>query len=185
MLPGGWLAGDHNRVELPWYDDGKLWFGGLDSDESQVDNGDTLDFLHQTTDGDAPHAIDVSNTADVGARCQLIKSDDTTFLGRFGGGFSREYAKLGDGQHVPELLLGVQLEHQLTGRNRLLGAVEYAHDVTEFGRYRVRTLAAWEVLLDPDRNLSLRTGVLKSSNKAPNGEWAKTLDYNVDLIWKF
>ena len=57
--------------------------------------------------------------------------------------------------------------------------------MTDPGRHRVRTQAAWEVLLDPERNVSLRTGILESSNKAPTGEQATNLNYTLDLIWKF
>ena len=129
--------------------------------------------------------IDVSNMADIGAACRLIESEDTKLRGRFGGGFSQEYAGLAEGQRIPEVLLGVQVEHQMSQRNKILGAVEYARDVTDSGRHRVRTQAAWEVLLDPDKNLSLRTGVLESSNTAPNGEHGKNLDYSLDVIWKY
>jgi hypothetical protein len=101
------------------------------------------------------------------------------------GGLSREYADLGETQRVPEVLFGFQFEHQITQRNKIFGAVEYARDVTEFGRHRIRTQAAWEVLLDPDKNVSLRTGVLESSNQAPNGEQTKNLGYSLELIWKF
>ena len=123
--------------------------------------------------------------SDIGAACRLIENEDTTFRGRLGGGFSREYAGLAEGQRIPEVLMGVQVEHQMSRRNKILGAVEYARDVADFGRSRVRTQAAWEVLLDPDKNLSLRAGILESSNTAPNGERGKNLDYNLDMIWKF
>lgn len=102
-----------------------------------------------------------------------------------GGGFSQEYAGLTEGQRVPEVLLGFQIEHQMSERNKVLGAMEYARDVTDSGRHRVRSEAAWEVLLDPDKNLSFRTGVLESTNTAPNGEHAKNLDYSLDFIWKY
>ena len=63
--------------------------------------------------------------------------------------------------------------------------MEYAHDVTEYGRYRVRTKAAWEVLLDQEKNISLRTGMEESSARVPNGDQTKNLGYSLDLIWKF
>ena len=141
--------------------------------------------MPKKAEGNTPGTIDVSNLSDVGAACRLIESDDTKLRGRFGGGFSQEYAGLAEGKRIPEVLMGVQVEHQMSDRNKILGAVEYACDVTDYGRHRVRSQAAWEVLLDPDRNVSLRTGILESSNTAPKGEHAKNLDYSVDLIWKY
>jgi hypothetical protein len=45
--------------------------------------------------------------------------------------------------------------------------------------------AAWEVFLDPDKNVSVQTGIVESTNTSPTGERAKNLDYKLNLIWKF
>ena len=63
--------------------------------------------------------------------------------------------------------------------------MEYVRDPAELGSHCVRTQAAWEVLLDPEENLSLRSAVLESSNYAPNREQAKNVNYNLNLIWKY
>ena len=171
-------------------DEGGLWSGSFASKLKVTDGGGgVLDFMHQKVEEKTLPMIEVSGTAsgtaDVGVGYRLIKNEDTMLLGRLGGGFSRDYACLPEGQDIPELLCGVQLEHQLSSRSKVLGTVEYAHDVTEFGHYRLCRQAAWEVLLDPDKNVSLRTGVLESTNASPTGERAKNLDYNLDVIWKF
>jgi hypothetical protein len=139
--------------------------------------------LPKKLDDDKPLKLNVSNMTDIGPQYPLIKSDDTTFLGRLAGGYSHDYPGATEG--IVEVLFGCQLEHQLTHYNKVTGAVEYACDPIDFGRYRVRSQAAWEVLLDSDKNLSLRTSVLDSSNYAPKGEQAKNRNYSLDLIWKF
>ena len=181
-----WPADKPAGIRLPLPDDGRLWSSRFDVRRSDADGGGgILDFMPKKAEGEPVGTIDVSNTADIGAACRLIESEDTKLRGRFGGGFSQDYTGLAEGQRIPEVLMGVQVEHQMSERNKILGGVEYARDVTDFGRYRVRSQAAWEVLLDPDKNLSLRTGVLESSDTAPNGEHGKCLDYSLDVTWKY
>ena len=185
-LPSVWPADKRVGLLLPLQDDGKLWssrFGVRPNDADR--GGGILDFMPKKAEGGPAGTIDVSNTSDIGAACRLLESEDTTFRGRVGGGLSQEYAGLAEGRRIPEVLMGVQVEHQMSERNKVLGAVEYARDVTDSARHRVRTQAAWEVLLDPDKNVSLRTGILESSNTAPNGEHGKNLDYSLDVIWKY
>ncbi len=166
-------------------DDGKLWTRRIYLEANQSSTEGKLSFLNKKSDDDQWRTLNFSNMTDVGTQYPLIKNGDTTFLGRLAGGLSRDYAGLAEGQRIPEVLFGCQFEHQITERHKILGVVEYARDVTDSGRHRVRTQAAWEVLLDPDKNVSLRTGVLESSNKTPVGEQATNLNYTVDLIWKF
>ena len=166
-------------------DDGKLWTKTIRLGPDRPGGGPTLDFLKMKTDDRAVQTLPFTNTSDLGAQCRLHKSDETTFLGHLAGGLSHDYAHLADGQRIPEVLFGFQVEHQVTQRHKVLGAIDYAHDVTDFGRHRIRTQAAWEVLLDPERNISLRTGILESSSKASSGEQATSLNYSLDFIWKF
>ena len=166
-------------------DDGKLWTRSMYLEANPSSGEGRLSFMNKKADDDPLKSLTFTNMSDVGTQYPLIKNGGTTFLGRVAGGLSRDYAGLAETQRIPEVLFGCQFEHQLTQRQKILGAVDYARDVTDAGRHRVRTQAAWEVLLDPDKNVSLRTGILESSNKAPTGEQATNLNYTVDLIWKF
>jgi hypothetical protein len=186
MWPGFFVADSPLWATPPLPDDGKLWTKSIYLEANPSSAGGKLSFINKKTDAEPVSGLTYANmSSDVGTQYPLIKNGDTTFLGRVAGGFSRDYTGLAEGQHIPEVFLGCQVEHQITQRHKILGAVEYAHDVTDFGRRRIRTLAAWEVLLDADKNVSLRTGVLESSNKTPTGEQATNLNYTVDLIWKF
>jgi putative salt-induced outer membrane protein YdiY len=142
-------------------------------------------FVHETVEYDRSQPYDVRDTSDAGVGYRLIKTDLTTMIGRLGGGFSHEYGGPENGQYIPEAVFGLQLECQLTKRQKILGAVEYAPDVGDFLRYRIRTQAALEVSLDQERNLSLRLGVLERYNSVPNGALRNDLDYAMMLMWKF
>jgi len=63
--------------------------------------------------------------------------------------------------------------------------VEYAPDVTQFSRYRIRSQAALEIVLSEERNLSMRIGVLNRYNNEPNNARPNDLDYAMMLMWKF
>ena len=185
-LSGVWSADKRVGMPLPLSDDGRLWRSRFDVRLNDADSGGgILDFMSKKAEGDPVGTIDVGKTANIGAACRLLESEDTKLRGRFGGGLSQDYTGLAEGQRIPEVLMGVQVEHRLSQRNKILGAVEYARDVTDSGRHRVRTEAAWEVLLDPEKNVSLRTGILESTNSAPNGEHGKNLDCSLDVTWKY
>lgn len=142
-------------------------------------------FVHETIEYDEFQSFDVRDTSDAGLGYRLIHSETTTLIGRTGFGFSHEYGGPDNGQYTPEVVFGLQLEWQISKRQKLLAMVEYAPDLCDFLRYRIRTQAAFEVLLDEDRNLSLRLGVLELYNSQPNGARSNDLDYAMTLMWKF
>ncbi len=142
-------------------------------------------YVHETFEYDELAPVNDRDTADAGLGYRLIKIDTTTLVTRFGGGFSNEYHGPESGQNYPELVLSVQLEHQISKRQKIVGLVEYAPDVTNFGRYRLRSQAAWELLLDEEKKLSLRLGALELYNSVPVGARPNDLDYALMVMWKF
>lgn len=142
-------------------------------------------FLHETVEYDEFQPFDVRDTSDAGFGYRLIKNEDTTFITRIGSGFSHEYGGPENGQFIPEMVFGLQLEHRISKRQKILGAVEYAPDVADFLRYRIRSQAALEILLDEERNLSMRMGVLERYNSRPGNALPNDLDYALTLLWKF
>jgi hypothetical protein len=86
---------------------------------------------------------------------------------------------------VPESRLGVKLEHQINPRQKIFGAIGYTPDIGNFPRYQFQTQAAWEYLLDPERNISLRMGVQQRRDTTPNATQAKDVNCDVQLIWKY
>ncbi len=118
--------------------------------------------VHETIEYDQFQPFNVRDTSDLGLGYRLIKNDATTLIGRFGGGFSHEYGGPQNGEYVPEAVFGMQIEQKISKRQKFYGSVEYAPDVSDFERYRIRTQAALEVLLDEEKHLSLRMGVLRA-----------------------
>jgi hypothetical protein len=164
---------------------GEFWTSSAFLELDRRGDDHILALLNKRPDGDQPLTFSLSNTAGIGPQYQIIKNEDTTFLGRVASRFSPLYPGLNEEGRVSEVLLGCQLEHRLSRRNKVFSAVEYARDPADFAAHCVRTQAAWEVLLDSEENLSLRSSVLESSNYTPNGDQAKSLNYNLNLIWKF
>ena len=115
-------------------------------------------FAHETVEYDEFQSFNVLDTSDAGVGYRAIKNDNTTLIGRFGAGFSHEYGGPENGQYIPEVVFGLQLEQQISKRQKFVGIAEYAADVGEFRRYRLRTQAAWDITLDQEKNLNLRIG---------------------------
>jgi hypothetical protein len=144
----------------------------------------TLAFLTKKSASESP--VGGNNAAGIGPQYSLLKNDDTTVLGRVAGRYKLISPGLNDQQRMSEVLLGCEVEHRVNRRNKVVSGVEYSRDVADLNSRHVRTRAAWEVLLDTDENISLRTGVLESSTYVPNREQAaKNLNYTLDVIWKF
>jgi putative salt-induced outer membrane protein YdiY len=142
-------------------------------------------FFHETIEYDEFQPFNVRDTSDAGFGYRVVKNDITTLIGRLGGGFSHEFGGPENGQVTPEAVFGAQLEQKIGKRQKFLGSVEYAPDVADFDRYRVRSQAALELLLDQAKNLCMRIGVLERYNSHPNGARPNDLDYATTLMWKF
>jgi hypothetical protein len=141
-------------------------------------------FAHETVEYDEFQSFNVLDTSDAGVGYRAIKNDNTTLIGRFGAGFSHEYGGPESGLYIPEVVFGIQLEQQISKKQKFVGVVEYAADVGDFRRYRLRTQAAWDITLDQEKNLNLRVGVLDLYNSMPDGAKPNDLDYALMLMWK-
>jgi putative salt-induced outer membrane protein YdiY len=141
-------------------------------------------FAHGTVDYDEFQAFDTRVTADTGLGYQIIDAEQTSLLGRFGGGWSREIGGPDD-DYVPEAVFGMDFEHKIGKRHKLAATVDYTPDVTDMADFRLNSKASWEVLLDGDMNLSLKTSVLDRYDSTPNGVEANDIDYSVTLLWSF
>jgi len=141
-------------------------------------------FVHGTVDYDEFQAFDVRITTDIGLGYQFIETDQTTFSGRIGSGFSHEIGGP-DNSYVPEAVFGLDYERKLTDRQKFTMKVDYMPDVTAFNDFRLHTRAGWEMLIDRQMNLSLKLGVLDRYDSTPNGAKPNDLDYTAVLLWKF
>lgn len=89
-----------------------------------------------------------------------------------------------DESYVPEALLGLDFEHQITAKQKLVIKSEYLPEWGEFENYRLVTDASWECLLDEASNLSLKIGAIDRYDSTPNGLKANDMDYLLLLMWK-
>jgi putative salt-induced outer membrane protein YdiY len=128
---------------------------------------------------------DVRASIFLGLGYEFIKTDRTLLLGRAGAGLTREFG--GDRTRIiPEALLGADLEHKLTERQKVTATVDFFPALDHIGEYRLNARAAWEILIDPEVNLSLKIGVEDRYNSRP-GEGFKhnDLDYFALVAWSF
>jgi len=141
-------------------------------------------FAHGTVDYDEFKAFDVRVTMDTGLGYQFIETDATSLLGRTGGGWSREVGGPDD-RYVPEAVFGLDFQRQLSKRQKLTATADYTPDVTDFAEFRLKTKAAWEVLLDEPMNLSLKMSVLDRYDSTSHEAKANDVDYGITLLWRF
>ena len=83
-----------------------------------------------------PYSCELTLNAGIGYR--FIKTEDTTFTGRFGSGASRKF-RGPDNTWEPEAMFGVDFEHKISDRQKFRVTVEYYPEWGNFGLYRIRT----------------------------------------------
>ncbi|MCK6477654.1 MAG: DUF481 domain-containing protein [Phycisphaerales bacterium] len=115
----------------------------------------------------------------------LVRSERTTLKLRSGLGASRE---LGGSRNeiIPELDLGLDLEHKLTEHQKIYLTHDSYPSIEEFSDFRSVTKAGWEILVDPESNLLLRLGVEHRHQSRPGEGFKKNdLDYFALIGWQF
>jgi putative salt-induced outer membrane protein YdiY len=141
-------------------------------------------FAHGSAEYDEFKAFDLRVSLDTGLGYQFLKTERTSFLGRMGGGWSREFGGPDD-RYVPEAVLGADFAHRFSPRQKFTASVDYTPDVTDFADWRLNTKAAWDVVLDEAMNLSLKVSVLDRYDSTPHGAKPNDVDYAVTLLWSF
>lgn len=114
----------------------------------------------------------------------FIKNDSTSLQGRLGAGSSREFGGADD-RFIPEGNLGADFSHKLTDRQSLNAGSEYFPNFEDFGDYRLDTQASWQVVIDPEMNLTLKIGFMDRYQSRPNGAKRNDIDYFAQLGVKF
>ena len=141
-------------------------------------------FVHNIEDYDEFKAYDLRVSLDTGFGYQLIKNDITSLIGRLGGGTTREIGGPDD-RFIPEAVFGLEGEHKISKRQKLCASVEYRPDVTDFANYRLNTKAAWEVLLDEEKHLSMKVGILDRYDSYADGQQAERSRLHADAALEF
>lgn len=123
-------------------------------------------------------------TAIAGFGYELIKTDSTLFLPRFGLAATKEFGS--DDQRIrPELNLGFDFEHKLDERQKLFANFDYFLNLLSIPDYRTLAKVGYEVVVDPKNNLSLKLGV-EHQYQSPNpGRKKSDLTYFALLVFNW
>lgn len=140
-------------------------------------------FASGTAEYDEFKAFDLRLALHAGVGYKFIKTEATTLIGRVGSGVSHEIGGPDD-SYVPEALLGLDFEHQITARQKFVFKTEYLPEWGDFENYRLVSDASWECLLDEASNLSLKIGAIDRYDSTPNGRKPNDIDYLLLLMWK-
>jgi putative salt-induced outer membrane protein YdiY len=141
-------------------------------------------YVHGTFEYDPFAAYNSRVMTDAGVGYRFFETDKTSLIVRCGAGVAREFGGPNN-EFTPEAVFGLDFQHRLGIRHRLVGIIEYIPEITDFGHYRINTQAAWEYLLDQGLNLSLKLGALDRYNSMPYGKEPNDLNYGAVLLWKF
>lgn len=128
---------------------------------------------------------DVRLSGFLGVGYAFIDEERTRLIGRLGAGLLREFGGE-ENAIIPEGLIGADFEHKLTERQKITASFDFFPELREFGPYRFIAKAAWEVLVDPEVNLSLRVGIEDRYDSTPGaGQKRNDLDYFATVVWSF
>jgi len=119
-----------------------------------------------------------------GVACQCWKTDWTKLKTWLGAGASQRYG--GPENHIrPEAVSGIEVEQKLRYRQKLCGSAVYYPNVSDWQDFRMEAKVAYEVLVDPDWNLTLKLGMLNRYISQPEGKKPNDVEYFGVLLWKF
>lgn len=120
-----------------------------------------------------------------GVGYEFIKTEETLLLGRLGVGARREVGGE-DNAWTPEGLIGADFEHQLTERQKVTASIDVYPDLSRAGPYRFEGRAAYEILVDPEVNMTLKLGIVDRYDSTPGAGFRRNdLDYFMVLVWSF
>lgn len=120
----------------------------------------------------------------IGLGYQYIKTKTSNWKGRLGAGGSQ---KIGgpDTAFRPELDAGLDFEQSLNDRSKITGVLDYYPSFLAIDIYRMEARVAYEVLIDPTYNLTLKMGLLDRYDSKPENRKPNDLTYFATVLWKF
>ncbi len=141
-------------------------------------------FVKNGLEYDEFRAFDLRYNINSGVGYNFFKTDALTLTGRFGSGVSREFGGP-DNRWVPEALFGLDYEHQVNKRNKLITKVDYFPEWGDFANFRLVSDLAWEYLIDEEGNLSFKLGATDRYDSTPNGRKPNDVNYSALILYKF
>ena len=86
------------------------------------------------------------------------KEEEKELLGRFGGGFRKEFQSEND-DLIPEGLLGLAYDWKLTGNQSFKADTTWLPDFQDFANYRLVSHASWNIKMTERKNLDFSIGL--------------------------
>lgn len=178
------LKSNYVRLQTDGEESGnRLFFEGRH--ELKIGDSPWSLYAHQTTEYDEFRDWRTRIGVDGGLGYAFLKNDSTTLTARFGPSVSHQFYG-SDTDWVPELAHGLQIDHQLSKRQKLFFQVDYFPAVRDFNEYRINAQASWSIVLDEVNNLSLKLSAIDRYDSTPDpGMGYSDLDYAVTLLWSF
>jgi putative salt-induced outer membrane protein YdiY len=118
-----------------------------------------------------------------GVGYEFYKTDKTSLLGRAGLGVSQEFGGSDDDADF-EAILGLDYFLQVTERQKFTLTGELYPSLSDGGEFRALARAGYEILVDPEVNMTLKLGVEDRYDSDPGpGVRENDLDYFLLLVW--
>lgn len=141
-------------------------------------------FISGSAEYDEFKAYDGRLAAHTGFGYLFLDNPSIFLKGRLGAGGSREIGGP-ENRFMPEGLLGLEWEQTITKRQKLKTSLEFFPDLAQLGEFRSEGRVSYEVLIDPEWNLTLKLGLLDRYDSTPEGKRPNDLEYFAVLLWKF
>jgi hypothetical protein len=119
-----------------------------------------------------------------GAGYELISTERHLLVGRAGIGLVQEQGGERDGETGVEALVALDYEWDIDDRSSFKAVTEWAPDLTEGGKVRARSTAAYELALSDEGDLSLQLGVEHRFDKFENDD-KNEFDYFALIVYSF
>lgn len=133
-------------------------------------------------------AYDLRTGVYAGAGYMWYETPTTVFKTRAGAGAVYELNTQRGGPRdrwVPEAVFGFDFNHRFSDRQTFLSALDIYPSLDNFGQYRIRARAAYEIVLDPEHGMVLRLGAQERYDTNPGTGPRNALNYFVTLLFKF
>ena len=87
---------------------------------------------------------------------------------------------------TPELYLGSEVEKKIADRQRLYARSIFLPDIGDFGEFRFRIRAGWEIGLNKSETLKLNVSMFDRYDSTPSADERKNdIDYWASISWSF
>lgn len=117
---------------------------------------------------------------------EAIDTDRTFLLLRAGLGLTQTVGGGSENKITPEGVLGFDFTQKLSERQNIFANFDFFPALDEIGPYRFVAIAGWEILVDPDLNMTLKVGIEDRYDSRPGDGFKRNdFDYYVTLVWSF